>query len=259
MQTILGAGGVIGKELARSLTKYTTDIRLVSRNPSKVNDTDTLFSADLTNGSDVLQAVEGSEIVYLTVGLAYKTKIWQDSWPLIMSNVIAACTKHKCKLVFFDNVYMYDPQSIGHMTEANPVAPTSKKGQVRALIAEMVLDAHRRGKVETLIARAADFYGPDIGKVSVLTETIFNPLSQGKKASVLGALDFKPKHQVAGKFLTKIIGLFVPIMGELVEMFYQYDQDYVFSSEKFERTFGIRPTSYKQGLTQVIQQDYKNS
>ncbi len=32
-QTILGAGGSIGIELAKELKKYTSDIRLVSRNP----------------------------------------------------------------------------------------------------------------------------------------------------------------------------------------------------------------------------------
>ena len=48
-QTILGAGGAIGIELAKALTTYTTDIRLVSRNPKKVNLKDELFPADLTN------------------------------------------------------------------------------------------------------------------------------------------------------------------------------------------------------------------
>jgi len=33
MQTILGAGGAIGVELAKALPKYTSKIRLVSRNP----------------------------------------------------------------------------------------------------------------------------------------------------------------------------------------------------------------------------------
>ncbi|WP_316818322.1 hypothetical protein [Pedobacter nyackensis] len=48
MQTILGANGQIAEELARELKRnYTTDIRLVSRNPKKVNDTDTLFAANL--------------------------------------------------------------------------------------------------------------------------------------------------------------------------------------------------------------------
>jgi NAD dependent epimerase/dehydratase family enzyme len=35
MLTILGSGGAIGNELAKSLRHYTSDIRLVSRNPKK--------------------------------------------------------------------------------------------------------------------------------------------------------------------------------------------------------------------------------
>ena len=37
MQVILGAGGAIGNDLARELTKYTDKIRLASRNPKKIN------------------------------------------------------------------------------------------------------------------------------------------------------------------------------------------------------------------------------
>lgn len=46
MQTILGSGGAIGTELAKHLTNYTGQIRLVSRNPKKVNLTDELFSCN---------------------------------------------------------------------------------------------------------------------------------------------------------------------------------------------------------------------
>ena len=56
-QTILGAGGAIGIELAKALATYTTDIRLVSRNPKKVNLSDELFPADLTSSEDVFKAV----------------------------------------------------------------------------------------------------------------------------------------------------------------------------------------------------------
>jgi pyruvate/2-oxoglutarate dehydrogenase complex dihydrolipoamide dehydrogenase (E3) component len=42
-QTILGSGGAIGIELAKVLKTYTGDIRLVSRNPRKVNDEDEIF------------------------------------------------------------------------------------------------------------------------------------------------------------------------------------------------------------------------
>jgi len=39
-QTILGANGTIGKLLAKELLNYTQDIRLVSRNPEKINESD---------------------------------------------------------------------------------------------------------------------------------------------------------------------------------------------------------------------------
>ena len=107
MQTILGSTGIIGTELAKSLSQYTDKIRLVSRNPKLVNPTDQLVVADLTNPEQVHTAVEGSEVVYLTVGLEYKIGVWQTQWPVIMQNVIEACKNHKAKLVFFDNVYVY--------------------------------------------------------------------------------------------------------------------------------------------------------
>ena len=131
MQTILGSSGVIGTELAKSLTQYTDKIRLVSRNPKRVNPTDQLVIADLTNHQQVLTAVEGSEVVYLTVGLEYKIGVWQTQWPIIMQNVIEACKTYKAKLVFFDNVYAYGLVK-GWMKEDTIVNPLSKKGEVRA-------------------------------------------------------------------------------------------------------------------------------
>ena len=79
MQTILGSGGAIGVALANELPQYTATIRLVSRNPSKVNPEDQLLSADLLQPEEVSQAVQGSEVVYLTAGLTYNIKIWQES------------------------------------------------------------------------------------------------------------------------------------------------------------------------------------
>jgi len=90
-QTILGAGGAIGIELAKSLKEYTSDIRLVSRNPTKINSSDELFSADLTKKEDILKAIDGSYITYVTIGFPYKTKVWRQTWMPFIHNVIAAC------------------------------------------------------------------------------------------------------------------------------------------------------------------------
>ena len=182
MQTILGANGVIAKELAKELTNYTNKIRLVSRNPQSVNKTDEIFSADLLNAGQTESAVKGSETVYLTVGLPYNTKIWQQKWPVIMQNVINACKKSGVRLVIFDNVYMYGKVN-GWMTEDSAYHPISKKGEVRKEIAEMLMNEVKKGNISALIARAADFYGP--GAPGIINATVFENYAKGKKAQWL--------------------------------------------------------------------------
>jgi len=185
MQTILGSGGAIGTELAKALKTYTDEIRLVSRNPKKVNDSDEIFSADLSDSKALNEAIRGSSIVYVTVGFAYNYKEWAEKWLPFIENVINSCAQENCKLVFFDNIYMYDSGFLNGMTEETPINPPSKKGAIRAKIAQMILDAIASKKIQALIARSADFYGPSISKNSLLTETVFKPLSQGKKANWL--------------------------------------------------------------------------
>jgi len=180
MQTILGSSGVIGNELAKSLTQYTNKIRLVSRNPKKVNPTDELFTANLLKAEEVLKAVEGSEVVFLTVGIQYKTSMWQQQWPLIMKNVIEACKQNNSKLVFFDNVYVYGRVN-GWMKEDTPIKPVSRKGEVRKQVTEMLMNEVKNGNLKAIIARAADFYGPNT-PLSFVTATVFENFKKGKKA-----------------------------------------------------------------------------
>ena len=75
-----------------------------------------------------------------------------------MKNVLCACKKNKARLVFFDNIYMYDENSLNHITEEAPINPLSKKGAIRAEIVNMIFDEIKEGNVKALIARSADFY-----------------------------------------------------------------------------------------------------
>lgn len=191
MQTILGANGTIGSVLAKELKNYTNQIRLVSRNPKKVNETDELFPADLSDGTQVEKAIEGSEVVYLLVGFEYNIKVWQNKWPKLMRATIDACIKHKAKLVFFDNVYLYDINAIPHMTENSTINPPSKKGRVRREIADMLLNEVKSGKLTALIARSADFYGPN-NERSVLVDLVYKNMKKGKRPNWL--IDANRKH-----------------------------------------------------------------
>ena len=190
MHTILGSTGNIGTALAKELTAYTSNIRVVSRKPQKINTTDQLFKADLLKAEEVLAAVKGSEIVYLVVGITYKTALWEEQWPIIMKNVINACKAEKSKLVFFDNMYCYDPNVVGNLKEDSPINPKSRKGKVRAHIAKMLLEAIEQEQLTGMIVRAADFYGPNASQ-SFLNESVINRMKAGKKAQWLYNKDKK--------------------------------------------------------------------
>jgi len=183
MQTILGANGQIATELAKQLARYyTTEITLVSRHPKRVNDTDCLVTADLMDPKQTADAVAGSSIVYLTAGLPMNTAMWQAQWPIIMRNVIDACKLHQAKLVFFDNTYMY-PQTDEVLTESTVFSPFGQKGKVRGAITTMLLQEIAADKIEAMICRAPEFYGP--GKTQSITNaTIFENIKMGKKPKV---------------------------------------------------------------------------
>jgi nucleoside-diphosphate-sugar epimerase len=206
MQTILGSNGVIGSILANTLPPHTDRVRLVSRNPKLRNDSYEVMAADLTDFAQTSKAIEGSEVAYLVAGLKYDIKIWQVQWPLIMKNVIEACKKHGTKLVFFDNVYSYGKVD-GWMTEDTPYNPCSKKGEVRAKIAQQIMDEAKAGNLKALIARAADFYGPN-SPLSFVNVLVFENLKKSKKPQWMA--DVNTRHSFtytpdAGK-ATAILG-----------------------------------------------------
>jgi len=183
MQTILGAGGAIGTELLNELVRKRKPVRLVGRSPKQVQGVAETVSADLSDLPQTISAVAGSTVVYLLVGLKYEVKVWRELWPRIMSNAIEACKLADAKLIFFDNVYMYG-KVVGPMTENTPFNPCSRKGEIRAQIANTLLDEVKAGKLTAMIARSADFYGPD-AKTSVPNLLVFERLAKGAKPSCL--------------------------------------------------------------------------
>lgn len=183
MQTILGANGQIAMELARELKrKHTTDVRLVSRTPRKVNDTDSLVPANLLDARQTLDAVKGSRIVYFTAGLPPDTELWEAQFPTMLKNALDACRAAGAGFAYFDNTYMY-PQNDHLQAEETPFAPVGRKGQVRAAMASMVLEEMARGDMPVLIGRAPEFYGP--GKTQSFTNAlVIEKLQAGKKPRV---------------------------------------------------------------------------
>jgi nucleoside-diphosphate-sugar epimerase len=301
MITILGAGGAIGNELVKLLAARKQPFRLVGRNPGPVLGATEVVAADLTDRDQTIRAVAGSSVVHLLVGLKYDHRVWQEQWPRVMGNAIEACERAGAKLLFFDNVYMYGRVN-GPMTEATPFNPSSRKGEIRARIATMLIDEWKSGALTAMIARAADFYGPDT-RSGVPNILVFDPLAQGKTASWLvndrvphsytytpdaarslmdlteratawnqtwhvpttpnpptgkdfitqaaEALGCRPRYRVLRRPVLRVVGLFNPQVGEMIEMLYQCDSPYLFDSSKFAREFGFAGTPYAAGIRET--------
>jgi len=302
MQVILGANGVVGRELARRLPGFTDHVRQVARTPSRVNETDELVTADLLDAAATADAVKGADVAYLLAGLKYDARVWADQWPRVMRNAIDACARHGCALVFFDNVYAYGRVD-GPMTESTPYNPCSKKGEVRARIATMLMDEVAKGTLRAMIVRAADFYGPG-ATLSLTHATVTERLKAGRTPQWVG--DARAVHtftytpdaaesvarlgnrpdaygqvwhaltskdamtgeqyvriacelagrpyglQVAPRWMLRLMGVFVPVLRENMEMMYQFEHDSRFDSTKAAQALGLAATPYREGIAATL-------
>jgi len=183
MITILGAGGDIGSKLAHILAAGKQPFRVVGRNPLPAPGATETVAADLADLEQTIRAVAGSSVVHLVVGLKYDHNVWQEMWPRIIGNTIEACARAGAKLIFFDNAYMYGKVD-GPMTEETPFNPCSRKGEIRAKIAATVIESWKSGSLTGMIARAADFYGPET-RNGVANVLVMEAFAKKKKASWL--------------------------------------------------------------------------
>jgi len=301
-QTIIGGNGTIGKVVATQLAKTNVKVRIVQPNPKKVSGNEEVVSADVMELDQLIEATEGSSIIYLMLGLPYSGKAWEQGFPLAVKNTIEAARRTNAKVVYFDNVYMYG-KATEAMTEETPVDPISRKGRARAKAAQVLMEAVERGDVEAMITRSADFYGPyQFDSI----KTMAHRLRAGKKAQVLLAdnkihsltyvsdagkavamlanqpsaynqvwhmptdpakrtakdivtviaelLEVEARYRVVNKSMLAMAGWFNPLIRELGEMAYQYEQDYFFDSLKITSTYGVSATPFRQGLTEYLTQ-----
>jgi nucleoside-diphosphate-sugar epimerase len=180
LHTILGANGTIAQDLVPVLRSNNEHVRLVSRNPKPVEGME-IRKADVLDYEQLKNALEGSSVVYLVIGIPYDHKIWQRDWPVIMRNVIEICKLNGAKLIFFDDVYMYGKVE-GAITEETPYRPSSRKGKVRAGVARMLEQEMKAGTIDAAIARAVDFYGPGVTDKSAAGTLVFANMKKGKRA-----------------------------------------------------------------------------
>jgi nucleoside-diphosphate-sugar epimerase len=159
LHVVFGAGQ-IGPQLARVLAARGHTVRLVRRSAGRPDPGIPVVTGDAGDPAFAAEATRGATAIYHCMNPAYDVRVWERELPRLMQSLIAAAGRQGARLVVLDNLYMLGHPGGVPMNEDTPMKPTSKKGAVRARVAEMLLDAHRRGVVRATSGRASDFYGP---------------------------------------------------------------------------------------------------
>jgi len=130
-------------------------------------------------------ALRGVDTAVYAVGLPY-TNFAQH--PVLMAKAVEACVESGVRrLVLISNVYVYGIPKTTPLDESHPLEPCSVKGKMRLDQEEVAFTAHRAGRIQVLVLRPADFYGPD-AEVSY-AHRIFESALAGKPAPLLSPAD----------------------------------------------------------------------
>jgi nucleoside-diphosphate-sugar epimerase len=186
LQVVLGAGGGIGGAVVRELAGRGQRVCAVNRSghlpvPTGVE----VRRGDVTTAAGAKEACAGAAVVYHCAQPAYHR--WPQEFLPMTQAILEGVAATGARLVLADNLYAYGPVD-RPMTEDLPYAATNPKGRVRAEMAELVLAAHRAGRVRTTIGRASDYFGPG-GVNTVNGPVIFANALRGRTARWIGPLD----------------------------------------------------------------------
>lgn len=304
LHVIFGAGQV-GVLLANILLAAGKQVRVVKRARSDVPAAAELMCGDALDAAFCRQACAGAKVVYHCVNPEYSAKVWGVMLQPIMDNLIAAAGSAGARLVVLDNVYMLGRTDGKLMTENSPHNPCSKKGEIRARVAESLFAAHRQGKVQAVCGRAADFYGPR-GTLTFFGDFFWKDVLAGKPAmspanldmthtyhyipdvaqglATLGCaedtllagnpvwmlpcqpavstrelakrfdayLDHPVQMKTMPRWLLATLSVFVPMMRELGEMTYQWDEPFIIDDSRFRAVFEVRPTAVDEAARATV-------
>jgi nucleoside-diphosphate-sugar epimerase len=179
---VFGAGQ-IGTPLATQLRDRGHAVRLVRRSGGGPQGIE-VRTGNAADAAFAAEAARGADVVYHCMNPAYDSAVWARELPVLMQSLIGAARGAGARLVVLDNLYMLGHPHGKPMNESTPNNPCSRKGEVRARVAEQLFDAHKRGDVRAACGRAADFYGPG-GGGTYFGDAFWPRVIAGKSAQVL--------------------------------------------------------------------------
>jgi nucleoside-diphosphate-sugar epimerase len=180
LHVVFGAGQV-GFPLAERLLKAGKRVRIAKRSPSQLPAGCEVARGDAADPTFCTEAARGASVVYHCMNPPYDARVWAETIPRYMDNLIAASARNGARLVVLDNVYMLGRPGGVTLTEETPMNPCSRKGEIRARAAERLFEAHKNGDVVATSGRASDFYGPG-GTLTAVGDFFWPRVLSGKTA-----------------------------------------------------------------------------
>ncbi len=142
-------------------------------------------SGDLADRAFAESVGRGASVVYDCTSPPYDR--WLSELLPLARGAMHAAASAGAKLVALDNLYMYGRVD-GPMREDTPIAPCSRKGEVRARLAAERAEACARGEL-VATARASDFFGPGVVRQTTFGERFWQRVFAGKSAQCFGDPD----------------------------------------------------------------------
>ena len=210
LHVVIGTGP-LGRWTAEALLKYGKTVRMVNRSgerdslPAGVE----VVAGNACDPENVRQLVQGAAAVYQCAQPEYTE--WEEKFPPLQAAIVEGVAGSGARLVIGENLYMYGDPDGEPITEELPYRATTRKGRVRAQMAEAALEAHRNGKVPVAIGRASDFFGPGV-LGSVTGERLFPAILAGKGGQGYGNVDLPHTYTYIEDF-----GRALAVLGERPE------------------------------------------
>jgi nucleoside-diphosphate-sugar epimerase len=301
LQVVFGSGP-IGNAVMNELLAGVHKVRIVNRH-GKINVPEgvELVQGDAMNPAFTREVCKGATVVYNCTNVPYDR--WPELFPPLQAGILEGAASTGAKLVSMENVYMYGPTQGKPLTEDLPYAATTRKGRVRAQMAQDLLAAHRSGKVRVAIGRASDFFGPG-ALTSSSGERVFLPALSGKASQVVGnpnlphtytyvpdigkglvilgerdealgqvwhlpsaqtvttrqfiemifaETGYSARVQAVPNLILKTLALFNPMLREVVEMLYEFEEPFIVDHSRFERTFGNHATPLQEAIHTTVE------
>jgi nucleoside-diphosphate-sugar epimerase len=150
-----------------------------------------IHAADLADPAAAVQAARGVDVILYVVGVPYTN--FELHPELMQVTVDAAVAAGVRKLAVVSSVYSYGVPETRTVSETHPRNPPSLKGRMRKQQEDIAFQAQLDGKLESLVVRLPDFYGPWAD--ASLGNMILRAALAGKPADWLGSPD-KPHEFV---------------------------------------------------------------